>query len=87
MVPAMSQDKSVHYRVLDGMATALLLFDTRLRLEYINPAGENLFSVSARHLLGQPFHALIEEEEELAAQMRRVLAEQHPWNGSSRARS
>ena len=74
----MSQDKSAQYRVLDGMATALLLFDARLRLVYINPAGENLFSVSARHLLGQPFHALIEEDEELAEQMRRVLAEQHP---------
>ncbi len=78
MVPAVSDDKSVQNRVLDGMATALLLFDGRLRLEYINPAGENLFSVSARHLLGQPFHALIEADRGLEAQMRTVLAEQHP---------
>ncbi len=78
MVAVMSDDKSVQGRVLDGMATALLLFDDRLRLEYINPAGENLFSVSARHLLGQPFHALIDEEEGLARQIRGVLEEQHP---------
>ncbi len=78
MVPVVSEDKAVQTRVLDGMATALLLFDARLRLEYINPAGENLFSVSARHLLGQPFHALIDEEDDLARQMQSVLEEQHP---------
>ncbi len=78
MVPAVTQDKTLPYRVLDGMATAVLLFDARLRLEYINPAGENLFSISSRHLLGQPFHALIEEDEELATQMQGILADQHP---------
>ena len=78
MLAAAMEDKSIQHRVLDGMATALLLFDDRLRLEYINPAGENLFSVSARHLLGQPFHALIDEAEGLERQMREVLEEQHP---------
>ena len=39
--------------ILENLTTAVLLFDDALRLDYINPAGEILFDVSARHLLGQ----------------------------------
>ncbi|MCB2264193.1 MAG: PAS domain-containing protein [Candidatus Thiosymbion ectosymbiont of Robbea hypermnestra] len=46
-------------RVLDNLVTAVLLFDGDLCPLYINPAGEMLLQVSARHMLGQPIGALI----------------------------
>jgi two-component system, NtrC family, nitrogen regulation sensor histidine kinase GlnL len=39
-------------RILDNLATAVMLFDNRLNLSYVNSAGEILLADSARHLLG-----------------------------------
>ncbi len=39
--------------ILDNLTTIALLFDEELRLRYINPAGEVLFAMSARTLLGR----------------------------------
>ena len=39
-------------RILDNLATAVLLFDARGRLSHANPAAEVLFHASQRHLLG-----------------------------------
>ncbi len=39
--------------ILDNLNTAVLLFDENWRLHYINPAGEMLFGVSARQVIGQ----------------------------------
>lgn len=46
-------------RVLDNMSTAVLLFDHRLRLRYINSAGEMLLAVSARQMINQPASELV----------------------------
>ena len=50
----------VEQNVLDNLSTAVLLFDRDLRLVYINPAGEMLFDVSTRQLLGQEVSALFQ---------------------------
>jgi two-component system nitrogen regulation sensor histidine kinase GlnL len=39
-------------RILDNLATAVMLFDNRLNLIYVNSAGEILLADSARHLIG-----------------------------------
>jgi two-component system nitrogen regulation sensor histidine kinase GlnL len=46
-------------RILDNLNIVVLLFDEQLRLRYLNPAGEMLFAVSARHLIGQPAGELV----------------------------
>jgi len=46
-------------QILDNLNTVTLLFDSNLELRYINPAGEALFQVSARHVVGQNATALI----------------------------
>jgi len=46
-------------RILDNLNTVTLLFDSNLKLRYMNPAGEALFQVSARHVMGQDATALI----------------------------
>jgi two-component system nitrogen regulation sensor histidine kinase GlnL len=40
-------------RLLDSLSTAVLTFDQALRLTTINPAGEMLFEISAKKVLGQ----------------------------------
>ncbi len=40
------------FRILDNLNSAVLLFDERKRLIYINPGGEMLFGVSARKVVG-----------------------------------
>ncbi|TAN49652.1 MAG: nitrogen regulation protein NR(II) [Methylococcaceae bacterium] len=43
---------SLHQRILDHLADAVLLFSADAKLRYINIAGEILFAASARQLLG-----------------------------------
>ena len=47
------------HRVMENLSTVVLLFDDCLRLCYINPAGEILFGVSARHITGRPAKGLL----------------------------
>ncbi|MCU0841516.1 MAG: ATP-binding protein [Thiobacillaceae bacterium] len=44
---------------LDILATAVLLLDEQRVIRHINPAAENLFSVSAHHALDHPMTAII----------------------------
>jgi two-component system nitrogen regulation sensor histidine kinase GlnL len=39
--------------ILEHLSVAVVMFDARLRLRYVNPAGEALFSISARQLRGR----------------------------------
>ncbi len=57
----------------------MLLFNQALRLEYINPAGETLFSASARQLLKQPYEALISDEQELGELLEQAVRSAQPF--------
>lgn len=46
--------------VLDHMATAVLLLDGELRVQYLNPAAEMLFAVSARQIHNQRVESLLQ---------------------------
>ena len=70
---------SLKTRILEGMSSAVLLFDSALRLRYINPAGENLFRVSARHLLEQPYQALMQESGDLLQLLDEALRTGRPF--------
>ncbi len=48
----------MHNKILDHINEAILLFDSDLRLRYINPAGEILFADSEKHLLGASIQKL-----------------------------
>ena len=43
----------MYKRILDNLNTAILLFDSELRLTFINPTGEILLADSSYHLVGQ----------------------------------
>jgi len=79
MVSMMMNKVDIHTRILEGMNSAVLLFDNALRLRYINPAGETLFCVSARHLLNQPYQALLQDSADLAQQLDEAFRSGRPF--------
>jgi len=66
-------------RILDNLNTAVLLFDRDLKLEYINPAGEMLFAVSARRLRKHRVGHLFPAAEDMAEALAEALATGHPF--------
>ncbi len=65
--------------ILENLTTAVLLFDDALHLQYINPAGEILFDVSARHLLGQQAAQLWPECRDFVHSLEHSHASGHPY--------
>ena len=70
---------SLHQRILENLSHAVLLFNADLTLEYINPAGEMLFAVSAKRLRGQPSSALLPTDEHLHKLLKKGLKTGHSF--------
>lgn len=51
-------------RVLDNLASAVILLDPQLAVSYVNPAAEMLLAVSARHIIGQPAQIVLRGQNE-----------------------
>jgi len=66
--------------VLDNLNTAALLFNESLRLRYINPAGEMLLAVSARHVLGARANELVAcPDHPVESRLREALKTRQPF--------
>jgi len=63
-------------RVLDNLSTAVLVFDTDLRLIYLNQAGEVMLAHSARHACGRSIHELVQNAEVLVDQLAGAITTQ-----------
>ncbi len=61
------------------MNQVLLVFDANLQLEYINPAGEMLFAISAHRLVGQQAEALFPAGSHLLGAIQNGLESGHPF--------
>ncbi len=68
-----------HTRVWENLNTAVLLFDEELRLVAINPAGETLFEISAKQIVGQPLLRFLPHGRPLVKSLRKTLASGHPF--------
>lgn len=53
MNKAIFDNNQLLQRVIDNLETVIMCFDAKLRLVYINPAGEMLFSSSRKNMVGQ----------------------------------
>jgi len=58
--PVQPKESCTERKILENLNVSVLLFDTDLRLRYINPAGEMLFASSARHMIGVPAIELVQ---------------------------
>lgn len=63
---------AVSKRVIENLHTAVLLLDSALRVEYMNPACEMLFAVSAARFLGHAAQEVLIDRE-LSTALRQVL--------------
>jgi len=53
MKSAITNNNQLLQRIIDNLDTVIMCFDNDLRLVYINPAGEMLFSSSEKNMVGQ----------------------------------
>lgn len=65
-------------RVVENLATAILVFDENLRLRYVNPAAEMLFAASARQIVGNLSSGLFNGPNRLTELLESVARNQHP---------
>ena len=79
MVSSMLNSEQLSPRILESMSSAILVFNNKLQLSYINPAGETMFSLSARQLVNKTYVELIEDKVDLQCHLEKALESQHPF--------
>jgi len=60
---------------LEHLSTAVMLLDNNMRVKYANPAAENLFALSSRNLVGQPFPRALQGAARLDGAINQALRE------------
>ena len=63
-------------RILDNLGTAVLVFDSQLRLVYLNQAGEIMLAHSARYACGRSVHELVSNAGMLVDQLAGAITRQ-----------
>lgn len=66
-------------RILENLATSVLTFDADLRLTSINPAGEMLFEVSAKKILGHKLNEILPHARQMVKTLTETLKSSHPF--------
>ncbi|MBI3221997.1 MAG: nitrogen regulation protein NR(II) [Nitrosomonadales bacterium] len=61
------------YLTLEHLSTAVILLDEQSRINYLNPAAEQLFDVSGKNLLGHPLQQVFTHTEQLASAMQQAV--------------
>jgi len=69
------------YPGLDLLATSVILVDGDLRIEYANPAAENLFAFSRNNVAGQSLAQLFIDPAELIASLQDVMGQNWSYSG------
>ncbi|MFZ5588816.1 MAG: nitrogen regulation protein NR(II) [Pseudomonadota bacterium] len=69
----------IYQAILENLNTAVLMFDPALRLTYLNPAAEMLFSISARQARGLPAAHFMPAAAAFLSALQRALHDQHPF--------
>ncbi len=66
-------------RAIDNLSAAILLFDSELRLRYLNSSAEMLLAMSERHAQGQTAEELLPGNETLFHRLQESLTTGHPF--------
>jgi len=72
---------SLYKRIVDNLSSTVMLLDPALRIEYLNPAGENLFELSSRKAVGGALTALFRPDEALQQALVRAQADGQSFTG------
>lgn len=65
--------------LLELLNTAVLLLDSKLRLNYLNPAAENLFEISRRQVINQKWPQILRMDELAIKRMHDALQAHQPF--------
>ena len=68
-----------YQQILDNLATAVVIFDDRLCLTSMNPAGEALFETSAKKVVGHQLADLLPNSRQVTKALQRALISGHPF--------
>ncbi len=71
-------------RLLENMATAVILVDEALTVEYMNPAAEMLFEVSLQRGQGMPVRDLMLAADDCCDSLKSTLVTEHPFSDRER---
>jgi len=63
----------IHKQISENLTTTVLMFNKDFRLEYINPAGEMLFEISARRLKGLSINELFLNVEKMIESVKQAV--------------
>ena len=66
---------------LDLLSCAVVLVDADLHIRHVNPAAENLFSISLRHVIGRPLASLVGHPLELTPALDNALKNNWSYTG------
>ncbi len=81
--PAVSLSGGSAFAGLDLLSSAVVLVDSALAIEYLNPAAENLFAVSSRQFLHQSLSRLLGESAGLAGALDNALRNNWSYTGQN----
>lgn len=70
---------SVPFPLLEQLSTGVVLLDGELKLLFLNPAAEAIFSTSGKRVLGQYFGDLCADAEAMTASFRHALHSNQPF--------
>jgi len=82
-MPPDIQSTPAAFSGLDLLSCAVVLADAGIRIEYVNPAAENLFAISFRQLLRRPLAQLLGEPPGLAAALDNALRNNWSYTGQN----
>ncbi len=75
----MTQDIEFYKQIIEGLTNAVLLLNSNLQLEYINPAGEIMFEVSVDRLKGTSIDELFSNDQHLIDEIHNALRMGDPF--------
>jgi len=65
--------------ILDNLSTAVLLLDARLRIQYLNPAGESLLHISSQRAIGASLGKIMFIDSDFQQRLNEAISDLHPF--------
>lgn len=74
------KNAEIYQLILEDLSTSVLLLNSDLELQYINPAAENLLDVSGNRVVGTPISNVMRETEESIQSLKNAIAFNNPFS-------
>jgi len=74
-----AQDTDFYKQIVEGLTNTVLLLNSDLKLEYVNPAGEMLFEMSHKRMKGMSIHEILGGAENLISEIEQALKSTNPF--------